>query len=181
MGELHYSIVTDSAELDGFDCGNSSINELIANCFYRNMLRQSLIYKVCVGTHRVGFYSVSILSISFEHSDSPLSECYDKTPFFGAIILDFIAVDKRVHNQNIGSDILTYVVQNAKDLYRKWPIRVLVLDALRERVPWYLKRGFDLFNESDLKTDSETIRLYLDLMPDQEKTYLDEYVSTFGP
>ena len=125
---------------------------------------------------RVGFFSVSIRGISFEDSDAPIASFYEKTPTYGAVMIEFIAVEKKVQKKGIGTTALSYVVQEAKELSAHWPVRVLVLDALRERIDWYIQRGFAPINTADLTRSSPSVRLYIDLMPEDEQTTLNQYI-----
>lgn len=178
MGKLCCTTVESKSELQNFDCGNHSINCLIKESYFRHILRQSLTFKVAIKGHRVGFYTVSILRISFDDSDASLAQYYDNSPSFGVIKLDYIAVDKRVQKNGIGSTLLVHIVQCAKSLHQQWPIRILVLDALRERINWYSSHGFEPINTADLCGISETVPMYLDLMPEKERLQVEEYIDT---
>lgn len=176
MAELRCTAVESKAELQNFDCGNYSINQLIKKSYFRHILRQALTCKVTFKGHRVGFYTVSVLSIRLENSDASITEYYDDLPSFGVIKLDYIAVDKNVQKRGIGSTILVHIVQCAKSLHQQWPVRILVLDALRSKINWYLSHGFEAINTHDLSGTSETVCMYLDLMPEKEKEKIEKYV-----
>ena len=175
MGTLDYSIIRIAGDVDEFDCGNASINQLVSRSLYPTLLKQTRTYKISMKGHRIGFCSVSILAISLEGSDAPIAESFEGTPTFAAVKLDYVAVDKRVQNRGIGTNVLDYVVDEARGLSKVWPVRILVLDALREKLAWYTERGFQAINSSDLSSTTPTVRLYIDLISLEDAEKIAEY------
>lgn len=123
----------------------------------------------------VGFYSLSVMSVNLEKSDSPIAEFYENRQGIGAISLDYIAVDARIQNHRIGSTILSSVIARVEELARDWPVRLFILEALREKVVWYLNKGFDALNSADLDGDSGTVWMYFDLSSAEERDALRAY------
>lgn len=179
MGTLCYTSVYSEDELRGFDCGNTSINNMISKSYYPHILHQIHATKISISGKCVGFYSISILSISLENSDAPLADYFDGSSSFGAVMLNYLAVDKRVHHHHIGTNVLKYIISEVQSLYHVCPIRLLVLDALRDKITWYTKHGFVPINQKDLDGTSETIRMFLDIMPDDDKKQIDKYVDYY--
>lgn len=179
MGTLEYIPLEGEDVLQGFDCGNASVNALVAESFYPHLLKQSRTYQVKLQNQTVGFYSLSVRGISLLNSDAPVAEFYFKEPSFGAICLDYLAVDARIHGRGIGSAILHSVITQARELAKDWPIRLFVLDALREKVSWYRDRGFDALIRADLDKKTETVGMYLDLSSKEELDALGAYTDDF--
>lgn len=179
MGTLEYRLIRMPEDTDEFDCGNASINQLVSRSFYPTLLKQTRTYMISMQGHRVGFCSISILGISLEGSDAPIAESFEGTPSFAAVKLDYIAIDKNAQNFGIGASVLGYIVEAARELCRTWPVRILVLDALRDKLTWYLKRGFQPIKSSDLDGDTPTIRLFVDLISLEDAQKIDEYNSSF--
>ena len=176
MGTLCYTLIESESDIRDFDCGNASINRLVANSVFPCILKQSQTYKMTIQGKCVGFFSVSICGVSLENSDAPIASYYDGTPSFGAVKVDFIAVDKKAQKHGIGSTALKYIVKEARVLSTQWPVRVLILDALRDVVDWYMDRGFSPVNTGDLEGFSPSVRLYIDLITKEEQTKLDQYI-----
>ena len=87
-------------DFGNFDCGNSSINLKIKKSFFRHKVKQSLAYKVSLDNNLLAAYQISLVSISLkEDSDTTLNEFYEDTPRFGFLMIDYLAVDRRVHGQ----------------------------------------------------------------------------------
>lgn len=174
MGKINFTTLSAKEELAGFSCGNSSIDQLIADSFYPNQYRQIMAYKMSMCNRRVGFFSVSVTGISLENYDADVAEFYYNKPSFAAVRLDYIAVDKRIQRHGIGTTTLEYIVQEARKLYIDWPVRLLILEAVQDKVGWYEERGFERINKEDMDKISSTVAMYLDLMPDNEKTIIIE-------
>ena len=179
MGTLDYSLIRNAEDIDKFDCGNASINQLVSRSLYPTLLKQTRTYKISMKGHCVGFCSVSIMGISLEGSDAPIAESFEGTPTFAAVKLDYVAVDKRVQNYGIGTIALDYVVDEARELCKVWPVRILVLDALRDKLNWYTDRGFQAINSSDLASSTPTVRLYIDLISLEDAEKIVEYDRDF--
>lgn len=177
MGCVICTPIETEADLRNFDCGNPSINTLVEETYYPYIVKQNKTYKVLFGDTRVALLSVSIVGVSLENSDAELAEYYAVTPSFGAVKLNYIAVDKKVQGKKIGSVSMEYIIREARRLYNEWPVRLLILDAIRDKVGWYQKLGFDVLSQAELTGTSPTVRMYIDLMPDKEKKSLDAYVS----
>lgn len=181
MGKLEYVPLEDERVLQGFDCGNPSINAFVAQSFYPHLLKQSQVYQVKLQNQIVGFYSISIGAVSLQKSDADVAKYYFKEPHFGAVCLDYIAVDARIHGCGIGTTILGSVITKARELAENWPVRLLVLDALWERRSWYQDRGFEALTRAELEEPAETIGMYLDLGSKDEldalRAYIDAYCS----
>ena len=164
-------------ELLDFDCGNSSVNALVAKSFLAHAVKQQLTYKILYQNIVVGFWTVSMRGVTLDNSDAKVAECYEDPPEFGAVKLNYIAVSKEVQGCGIGSSALWYIIKKAQELYQQWPVRMLILDAIRDKMEWYQKFGFEAICQEDISSDSATVQMYLDLMPDREKGELDAYTS----
>lgn len=177
MGALCYTLLEKEEDLADFDCGNPSVNALVSGVYYPNILKQAKVFKISVQNTRVGFCAVSVTHISVDNADAPIAEYYSNAPSYGALKIDFIAVDKRVHRKGIGTTALAFFVSEARRFYEIVPIRVLVIDALREKMDWYTARGFDLLNSKERSDISPTVKMYIDLISAEDKDKLEEYVA----
>lgn len=183
MADLCYKLMGEE-DLHGFDCGNPSVSSMIDQTYYACLLREARAYCVYLKVKDgqeilVGAYSVSIGKLGLEDAVSQLSDYYSREPAACAMVhLDYIAVNSKVQDHGIGTAILEYIVLQAWSLYREWPVRLLVLDAVRDKVAWYEKRGFSAVYEDDPDPHSTTVKMYLDLMPDEEYQHLSEYIES---
>lgn len=180
MADLCYRLMEE--DLHGFDCGNPSIRMMIDQTYYSCLLREARAYCVYLKVNDdreilVGVYSVSIGTLRLGEAASPLAEYYShEPPTYATVHLNYIAVNSKVQRKGIGTKVLEYIVFQARSLYREWPVRILVLDALREKVDWYKERGFASVYQEDPDPHSTTVKMYLDLMPEEDYQRLSEYI-----
>lgn len=183
MADLCYRLMGEE-DLYGLNCGNPSVSRMIDQTYYACLLREARAYCVYLKVEDdqeilVGVYSVSVGTLRLEDAASPLADYYShEPPTYATVHLNYIAVDLNVQGHGIGTTILAYIVLQARSLYREWPVRLLVLDALRDKVAWYEKRGFAAVYEDDPDPHSTTVKMYLDLMPGEDYQRLSEYVES---
>ncbi len=173
--EIIAQLISNKAELGNHSCGNESIDKMLQESFMPQLCRQRDTYKIIYDEQVVGFYSWFITSVNLENSDTEVASYYDTTPSFGVLYIKFISVDHDIQGYGIGTTILGHIVKEAKKLEKNWPVRLIVFDALRERVEWYRKLGFELLFQSELETESETVKMYMDLMTCEEHNALSEF------
>ena len=182
LGDRHMMVlkcdpIDNEAVLKGFDCGNTSVNAMIAASYYPNLLKQSCTYMVSANNRLIGFYRLSIIALTLDDENAGgIGSYYWQTPSFSAVCLDYVAVDKRIHGHGLGTKILRLVKEQANRLSNEWPVRLLVLEALSAKYEWYRKRGFAPIDAEDLSKNDETIRLYIDLLSPEDHSLLNEYI-----
>ncbi len=100
---------------------------------------------------------------------SDLSEyCY-------ALHIRYIAISEQYQRIGIGSNALGLLILQVQELCKTWPVRLITLDALKEKVEWYKSKGFVMFNEDDISNSKKDVAMYLDCLVDTEK--LERYTS----
>ena len=77
-------------------------------------------------------------------------------------ILHEVAVDKRYQGHKIGTSILDQIIKRVFTLAADWPIRLITLDAIRDKYDWYKRMGFKALDESKLAAGDFTIAMYMD-------------------
>ena len=182
LGDKHMLIlkcdpIDNEVVLKDFDCGNTSVNAMIAASYYPNLLKQSCTYMVNANNRLIGFYRLSIIALTLDdESAGGIGSYYWQTPSFSAVCLDYIAVDKRIQRKGLGTKILSLVKEQATKLSNAWPVRLLVLEALSAKYEWYRERGFAPIDVEKLSKNDETIHLYIDLLSPVEHSLLNEYI-----
>lgn len=169
--------IESALELEGHTCGNVSIDHLVESSYCAHVCNQITTYKVIYADEVVGFYSIYVTSINVDNdrSEEDVSQYFDKTPSFGVIYIKFIAVDLDIQNHGIGKVILSVIVKNARDLHAKLPIRMIVFDALKDKISFYENRGFKLLYKDEVNSQQETVKMYLDLATLEELNAIDAY------
>ena len=173
--KMIYKIVDTETKLDFFDCGIGSINQMVKECVYPVLCNQAKIISVSAEDEVVAFYSLAITSVEYADSDAEAFEYCHQTSRFGALKVNFIAVDKNVQHIGIGKQIMKKIIMEAIELHAIAPVRFVVLDALYDKVEWYRDIGFDYVKSSDTDETLETVRMFFDLMTDEEWDRLKNY------
>ena len=151
------------------DCGNASINTLIAKSYYPTILQHAYGYTICfdgkiIGAYMLKFVKIDLTDCPEEISDYVSDMCADCF----SLHIKYIAVDKKYQRRGIGKYVLQYIVMGVRELCKNWPIRLITLDALKDKYSWYNSLGFLPFNEKDLDDENTTIKMYLDCLIDSE-------------
>lgn len=163
MIDLQFIPIRSPDDLLNFDCGNASINILVKQSYLPQLTKQSKTFQISVGGHRVGAYSLSMATINAEDGPPSLANYYEGTPRFCAVVLHFIAIEKSFQNLGLGTKLLGLIANQVRELSNSWPVRILYLDALSDKIDWYKANGFQLFAEPQNRAES-TVPMYLDLL-----------------
>ena len=171
MIDLQFVPIRSLDELLSFDCGNASINTLVEKSYLQQLTKQAKTFQVSVCGHRVGFYSISIATVNAEYAPPALANYYEDEPRFCAVVLHFIAIEKRLQKLGLGTKLLGLIAEQVRELSSNWPVRILYLDALSDKIDWYKANGFQLFAEHQNRAES-TVPMYLDLLSAAEERAL---------
>lgn len=174
MGILSVKLLQEEPNLKSFSCGVSSIDQMVQNAFLNHILFKTRCFEIKYGDAVVGYYQLSFCKINAE--DSTLcTEGYGNDNFYGALKIDFIAIRKEFQHTHIGTFILTRIIKEANTLRVLWPVRVVCIEALYERVKWYTDNGFATLHPQTYPEEYGTVKMIFDLMSEQEKSTLDDY------
>lgn len=177
MAELSFRKI--EKEIKSFDCGNPSINCQIREAYYPHILNFAYTFQVSFKDKIVGYYMIKFLSINICDCPEPIKSFYvtdmDKCCTFH---IGFLAVNKGLQKQGIGSAVLTTLIADARRLSRQYPLLLITIDALKEKYEWYRQRGFRAFDEKAREDDKSTIRMYIDCVEDRDviSRYIDENI-----
>ena len=159
VDELLLRKVGPDSVLDGFDCGNGSIQAEIKDGYYLSLLKQAYAYEICIADRVIGHYRLSIAQFDFENGYNV--EAVGNR--YSAIKIDYLAIDRQYQRRGNGTAVLAYIAKRASKYSLLLPLRFLVLDALQEKIPWYLEKGFKLYDDTAPGKNAETVFMYMDL------------------
>lgn len=167
MATIEISKVNSEVTLD---CGNASINSLITESYYTTILQHAYCYIVSYKDRVVGTYMLKFTKIELNICPEDIADYRSEicTDCF-SVHIKYIAVDKSYQGKGIGTFIMQYIIKSVMQLCEKWPVRLITLDALKEKYKWYLELGFLPFNEKDIDDDSATISMYMDCLLNQDE------------
>lgn len=176
MSTIKISKMQADVGIETFDCGNASINSLIYKSCYPTVLQHAYAYvaqfeETIVGVYMLKFMKIDLSSCPEDISDYQSDICSDCF----SIHIKYIAVSKDLQGQRLGSSLLALIIRYVRKLCEKWPVRLITLDALKDKVDWYKLFGFVPFNENDMEDNEPTIKMYLDCLLDPD--LLNRYCS----
>ena len=93
-----------------------------------------------------------------------------------AIHIEYIAIDERYQKHQIGTNVMNIVIKQIQKFASVWPVRVITLDAISDKVFWYKRLGFQEIYTNGIYFEGYTIPMFLDclLSPDTLDTYVDK-------
>ena len=96
---------------------------------------------------------------------------------YAALEISYIAIDRRVQGNGIGTRVLARLISDAEKLSKILPIRFLVLDALDDKVQWYLDAGFTTYPKREDLRYADTVPMRIDLI---DTTLTEKYVGSLN-
>jgi predicted N-acetyltransferase YhbS len=128
--------------LDGFTCGEASLDEWLRKRALRNHASgASRCFVVCAGADVVGYYRLSAGAIA--HAAAPKSLRRNMPDPLPALVLGRLAVDRRHHNRGLGSALLRDAMTRSVSIAGNAGVSVILLHALSDPArQFYLSRGF---------------------------------------
>lgn len=168
--------INEQSQLDSIDCGNNSINKMMRDSYYPTILQHAYCYVVSLEGKPVGAYMIDFMKIRLEECAEDVA-AYESNYFSECVSvhLKYIAVDKAYQKRGIGTQALLYFIRQVNIICEEWPIRLITLEALKEKYGWYCNIGFKAFNIMDIDNDGETIKMYMDCIkcPDLVETFCE--------
>ncbi|MBF0555515.1 MAG: GNAT family N-acetyltransferase [Nitrospirae bacterium] len=128
--------------LDGFDCGELSLNEWLKRRALKNhALGVSRCFVICHDVDVIGYYSLSAGAIRHELVAKAMRRnTPDPLP---VLLLGRLAIDWRYHNRGLGRALLRDAMIRAVTVSGDAGIFALMVHALSEQAKrFYLSRGF---------------------------------------
>lgn len=128
--------------LDSFECGEPSLDEwLKKRALKNNASGASRCFVICHNANAIGYYSLSAGAIRHEAVAKAMRRNMpDPLP---VLVLGRLAIDRRYHNQGLGSALLRDAMIRAVKVSGDAGIFALMVHALSEQaMRFYLSRGF---------------------------------------
>jgi GNAT superfamily N-acetyltransferase len=128
--------------LAGFVCGVESLDEWLSKRALRNHASgASRCFVVCEGAAVMGYYTLSAGAIS--HEAAPKAMRRNMPDPLPVLLLGRLAIDRRYHNQGLGSALLRDAMIRAVSIAGNAGVSAILLHALSEQARrFYLSRGF---------------------------------------
>lgn len=158
MNELFIRRLKADPAMNHFDCGNGSINDKIKDGYYTTLLKHGYAYEICLNDMVIGHYMFRIVPLLYD-SDYKIGS---EIPCYSAIKLEYLAIDQKYQRAGNGTKVLKYIIHMAKQYSEQMPIRFLSIDALTEKVEWYIECGFQMYGQDNRGSESITVPMFMD-------------------
>lgn len=153
-----------------FDCGNKDLNDFLLKDSKKYMDRRlAVTYVIESEDDIVGYFSLSNDKLTVHEVDKSSWRrikrffSYDKhRSDYPAVKVGRLAVNRKYQGWDIGSDILNFIKSMFVYENRTGCVFVTV-DALRDVLPFYLKKSFKCLDQSQLSLETMTVQLYYNL------------------
>ena len=160
--KLNFDFLTKDNIPDSFNCRKKDFNNFLlcdAIQHQKDSLARTILFyhdeKV------VGYASLLADAISFEPGKLEELEEYDY-PFFPAMKIGRLAVDKEYEDRGIGSFILVLVIAICKKLQEVVGIRFITVDAYKTKKAQALYAKFR-FDKNGIKNTNSTVSMHRDM------------------
>lgn len=129
-------------DLSNFDSGEPSLDEWLKKRALKNHASgASRCFVLCAGAAVVGYYSLSAGAIN--HEAAPKTMRRNMPDPLPLLLLGRLAIDRRYHNQGLGSALLRDAMMRAVAVANDAGVIAIMVHALSpEAKQFYLSRGF---------------------------------------
>ena len=180
MADLHFRLLNRDIENTSFDCGNASVNELIKQSYYPTILQHGYCFEVSIQNRIVGYYMLMLIPIDWQDSHGLLDDKYSDMCRQSAVVhIKYLAVEAKYQGKGIGSAILDSIIRRVNEYSKYLPIRLIQLEALKDKYSWYTKRGFVAYNTEAMSDANSTILMYFDCLSQEHQVALMEYIEDY--
>lgn len=140
--------ISEGMDFSHFDCENPDFNDFIKNEALMDQRNgYSITYTGIIGGFPAAF--VTLIAAAYRAEDFKTAEIngyrYYDIP---AIKIARMATDSRFQRRGCGRTLLKYSLAIALSIREKIGCRLLITDALPERINWYIQHGFSLTSSS---------------------------------
>lgn len=167
-------------EVDGFECNNSSIEEQVRDSYFITLLKQAYGHQIIIDGQIVGYYMLYFKSIKPNEIHKIMDEEYESNmvDYYMAMHIRYLAIDKRVQHRGIGTIVLRGILAEIIELSKKYPIRIITIDALTEYYDWYKNIGFK--DIPGCESDGIVHQMYIDCMTKKETECLEGFCGQYN-
>jgi GNAT superfamily N-acetyltransferase len=130
MGEIKPpSPLTDDHIIEDFDCGYSALNIWLRRYGMQNQkANASRTFVVCIKDKIVGFYSLAVGSVEYEHASKRMGKGLARHPI-PVMVLARLAVDLRYQENKIGAGLLKDAILRTLQASEHAGIRAILVQA----------------------------------------------------
>jgi len=160
------SRIAGNVDLSAFDCGDPDFNDYIMNEAYIDQQENfSVTYIGFIGGKPAAF--LSLVAAAYKTASLDRTELgkysYRSVP---AVKIARVAVDNAFKGKGCGRVLIEYAFYIAKKVRQLVGCRLVVTDALPERIGWYEGFGFKLSSQHVKAENRKNYPMHATLLPD---------------
>lgn len=166
-------------EVKGFKCANLSIEKQIEDSYFITLLKQAYGHQIIIGDKVIGYYMLHFKGIKLETINAIMDEEYSSNmlDYYMALHIRYLAIDERLQHKGIGTRVLKAIISEVLDISKKYPIRIITLDALKEYHKWYYDIGFR--DIPGINGDGFTVPMYINCMTEEDIDKLNNFCECY--
>jgi GNAT superfamily N-acetyltransferase len=134
--------ITPEHETAAFDSGEATLDEWLRKRALKNSSGGgSRCFVICNGKTVIGYYSLSSGAVA--HETAPKNMRRNMPDPLPAMLLGRLAIDRRYHNQGLGSALLRDAMLRTLSISQETGVALMFVHALHDQAKqFYLSRGF---------------------------------------
>lgn len=141
MVELSEVVPLDAShELAAFRCGKAELDEWLRRyAMVNQQIGGSRTFVTCEGSAVMGFYSLAVSSIEFEHASRKVQRGLGRYPV-SVILIARLAVDERVQGQRVGESLLVDALGRCLAVSQEAGVRAVLVHAMDDDARGFYER-----------------------------------------
>jgi len=168
LTEMRVMPFKENQDVKNFTCGNRDLDEFLTTAEVMRYEAQGFgwTYLVYYQGGLVAYFTICNdgLRVEYLRKTRSFSKSAEKiVDSFPAVKIGRLATAKGWQNQGIGRNIVVYIAKLALESGAKSGVRLLIVEAKRESIPFYEKCGFELTFETARERRKENRTMFLDL------------------
>lgn len=166
--EIQVEPFKENQDVKGFTCGNKDLDEFLTTEQVRNYEDEGLgrTFLVYLRDKLVAYYTVCNDSLRVEYLKRTRS--FSKparliVEAYPAVKIGRLATAEEWQGRGIGRAVVAYIARTALESGSQFGVRLLVVEAKPESIPFYEKCGFELTFETARQRGRRNRTMFLDL------------------
>jgi GNAT superfamily N-acetyltransferase len=154
-----------SDRIDGFDCGNASLNEYLRTYALKNQRRMFGVTYAAVSSAEqpfkvIGYFTLANTSIPRQGLPEDMLKGIPKYSGLPAFLLGRLAIDKRFQGKGIGEVLLSRCFEHCLNISKLSGARYLIADAKPSAITWYERYNFQRLEGNQ---SGDSVKMFVDL------------------
>lgn len=175
MSKVTTALLDHEPDMKSFSCGEVSIDQMIGEAYLNHLIRKSMTFQIMFRGISIGYYQLTIENIYLGESNLEFADCGTGENKYGYLSINFLAIRKEIQRQGIGTSVLRHILSEAIELSKKWPIRLVYIEALQDKVEWYKSIGFENLYDGEPADKFGLVPMFYELMTPGDKEAFEDY------